>query len=62
VRFLESPNRDSGSGGGGEFGGSGGGYGSGSRNAGPRSGGSGNLDPFADDGKPIDISDDDLPF
>ncbi|WP_276356509.1 single-stranded DNA-binding protein [Cohnella caldifontis] len=62
VRFLESPNREGGSGGG-EYGAGGGGYGgSGSRNAGPRSSGSGNPDPFADDGKPIDISDDDLPF
>lgn len=38
VRFLESPNQDTGN----------------SR--------SGNKDPFQDDGKPIDISDDDLPF
>lgn len=77
VRFLESPNRDSGSqgreeyggggngGGGGGYGGGGGGYGGGSsggnRSSGSRSGGN-NSDPFADDGKPIDISDDDLPF
>lgn len=80
VRFLESPNRDSGGGqgqsqgeygggnSGGGFGGSGGGYGSGgnygggggSRGSGSRGGS--NVDPFADDGKPIDISDDDLPF
>lgn len=70
VRFLESPNRE---GGGGqareEFpGGSGnnnaGGYGGGNRNtgSGSRYGGSNNSDPFADDGRPIDISDDDLPF
>ncbi|WP_018750423.1 single-stranded DNA-binding protein [Paenibacillus sanguinis] len=62
VRFLES-NRDGGSGGGG------------AREEAPYSGGnsSGNSrgggfsrsnqnDPFSDDGKPIDISDDDLPF
>lgn len=78
VRFLESPNRDSGGqgqgqgsgdfGGGGNYGGgfgggSGGGYGGGggSRSSGSRGNGS-NVDPFADDGKPIDISDDDLPF
>jgi len=74
VRFLESPNRDNSGGGqgrddysgggGGNYGSGGsggsGGYGGGSRPSGPRSG-SGN-DPFADDGKPIDISDDDLPF
>lgn len=63
VRFLES-NREGGAGGGGgtreesPFGG-----GSGSGNS--RSGGftrSNQDDPFSDDGKPIDISDDDLPF
>ncbi|RUS48799.1 single-stranded DNA-binding protein [Cohnella sp. AR92] len=70
VRFLES-NRESGGGqgrddygGGGNSGGGfgGGGYGSGggSRSSGSRN--SGNMDPFANDGKPIDISDDDLPF
>jgi len=70
VRFLESPNRE---GGGGqareEFPGGGGnnnagGYGGGNRNtgSGSRYGGSNNSDPFADDGRPIDISDDDLPF
>lgn len=69
VRFLESQNSGNGSrrddappegryggGGGGNYGSNGNngerGYGSGSSNA----------DPFADDGKPIDISDDDLPF
>ncbi|RRJ62979.1 single-stranded DNA-binding protein [Paenibacillus oralis] len=66
VRFLES-NREGGSGGGGgmreesPFGG--GGSSSGGNN---RSGGgfsrSNQDDPFSDDGKPIDISDDDLPF
>lgn len=62
VRFLESPNRDN-SGGAGrdDYAGSGntGGYGGGSRNAGPKNN---NPDPFADDSRPIDISDDDLPF
>ena len=70
VRFLESPNRDnSGDGGqgnsdyGSSGGNSGGGYGGGSRNTSPRSsGGNSHQDPFADDSKPIDISDDDLPF
>ncbi|WP_040951100.1 single-stranded DNA-binding protein [Gorillibacterium massiliense] len=52
VRFLESANREGGAGGGRE------------EAAGNRYGGGGNRnqDPFADDGKPIDISDDDLPF
>lgn len=59
VRFLESPNsaanRD-------EFGG--GSVGGGSGGGGNRYGGAreDNQDPFSDDGKPIDISDDDLPF
>lgn len=60
VRFLESANggnRDEGmgmgSGSGGDGGGSRGGYGGGR---------SQQQDPFQDDGKPIDISDDDLPF
>ncbi|WP_223070026.1 single-stranded DNA-binding protein [Paenibacillus caui] len=59
VRFLES-NRESGGGGGGtqreeaSFGG-----GNRSNNGGYSRG---NQDPFSDDGKPIDISDDDLPF
>ncbi|MCC3376792.1 single-stranded DNA-binding protein [Cohnella sp. REN36] len=73
VRFLESPNRESGSAGRDEYGGGnsggnaggngGGGYGGGNtnRNSGSRSSGN-NADPFADDGRPIDISDDDLPF
>lgn len=62
VRFLES-NREGGAGGGG-----------GTREESPFGGGSGGNsrgggftrsnqdDPFSDDGKPIDISDDDLPF
>ncbi|MBB3110902.1 single-strand DNA-binding protein [Paenibacillus phyllosphaerae] len=52
-----------GSGGGGNYGGGGGSYGGGSRSGG--SGGSSrndNRDPFSDDGRPIDISEDDLPF
>jgi len=70
VRFLESANRE---GGGGqardEFAGSGsgnsgglGGGGNAARSSGTRNSGSNNNDPFADDGRPIDISDDDLPF
>jgi single-strand DNA-binding protein len=62
VRFLESPNRDNSGGTGRDeyagFGNNTGGYGGASRNAGSKS----NIDPFADDGRPIDISDDDLPF
>lgn len=59
VRFLERANRDGDDGmrepqGGGGFQG-------GARSGGNRSGGN-NLDPFFDDGKPVDISDDDLPF
>ncbi|MBW7475645.1 single-stranded DNA-binding protein [Paenibacillus oenotherae] len=73
VRFLES-NREGGAsreeGGGGNYGGGqgngGGGYsGGGSQGGGSRSGGSSrndNRDPFSDDGRPIDISEDDLPF
>ncbi|MNH81896.1 Single-stranded DNA-binding protein ssb [compost metagenome] len=59
VRFLES-NRDGGGSGQREeapaFGGGGGANRGGSNNS------RGNQDPFSDDGKPIDISDDDLPF
>ncbi|HZG57293.1 single-stranded DNA-binding protein [Paenibacillus sp.] len=74
VRFLERPNRDGeeggpqgGGGGGGYQGGGGGGgfQGGGGRSGGgggQRGGGGGNFDPFIDDGKPVDISDDDLPF
>lgn len=66
VRFLESPN----SGGNREEGMGGGGYGGqGQQGQGQqgqsqqRYGGSrDNQDPFQDDGRPIDISDDDLPF
>lgn len=58
VRFLESANsgnREEGAGGGYSAGGGSG--------AGRNSGGQRDMqDPFQDDGKPIDISDDDLPF
>ncbi len=66
VRFLESANREGGgqardeSSGGGNAGGYGGG--NAGRSSGSRNSGSNNNDPFADDGRPIDISDDDLPF
>ncbi|CAG7654114.1 single-stranded DNA-binding protein [Paenibacillus allorhizosphaerae] len=59
VRFLESANsgnRDEGMGMGAPSGDGGGG------NRGNYGGGRNNQDPFQDDGKPIDISDDDLPF
>jgi len=71
VRFLESANREGGGGqgrddfGGAPSGGNGGGYGGGgnsNRSSGSRNSGNNNSDPFADDGRPIDISDDDLPF
>jgi single-strand DNA-binding protein len=58
VRFLESANRDGGGQGRDEFSG---GSGEGNRSSGTRKSGN-NNDPFADDGRPIDISDDDLPF
>lgn len=64
VRFLES-NRDNG----GSREDHGGGFGAPSAPSQSRSGGSNSgysrgpaADPFSDDGKPIDISDDDLPF
>jgi single-strand DNA-binding protein len=64
VRFLESANRDNNNNGGG------GGqpmreepsYGGGGRANNNNNSRSNNQDPFSDDGKPIDISDDDLPF
>ena len=73
VRFLEPPNRENrddaggygsgmGSGYSGGYGGPAGGYGG---SAGGYGGGRGNArndDPFQDDGRPIDISEDDLPF
>lgn len=76
VRFLES-NKEGGAtrednGGGGGYSSGGGGYGSGGSSSGSSYGGgnrSGNSsrndsnnDPFKDDGRPIDISEDDLPF
>ncbi|MCR8634864.1 MULTISPECIES: single-stranded DNA-binding protein [Paenibacillus] len=57
VRFLESANSGGGANASREDG-MGGGGNSQQRNSGPRD----NQDPFQDDGKPIDISDDDLPF
>ncbi|MCZ8524076.1 MULTISPECIES: single-stranded DNA-binding protein [Paenibacillus] len=65
VRFLESPNsgnrEDGSSMGGGNNGG--GGSSSGGGNRGSYGGGrEQQQDPFQDDGRPIDISDDDLPF
>jgi single-strand DNA-binding protein len=65
VRFLESANREGGGqgrdeGAGGTPSASGSGQG-GNRSSGSRNSGN-NSDPFADDGRPIDISDDDLPF
>lgn len=78
VRFLESnreggaPREDNGGGysGGGSGGNSGGGGSFGGGNASNSGGGSrsgnnsrnDNRDPFSDDGRPIDISEDDLPF
>lgn len=68
VRFLESPNREGGvreEGGGNYGGGSGSGSGGGSSYGGgnrPSGGSRDNRDPFSDDGRPIDISEDDLPF
>ncbi|KZE78828.1 single-stranded DNA-binding protein [Paenibacillus elgii] len=62
VRFLESANsanrEDSGMG----MSGGGGGGNSGGGNRGGYGGGREQQDPFQDDGRPIDISDDDLPF
>jgi len=61
VRFLERPNREGEEGarepqgGGGNFPQGGGRSGGGGR-------GNSGFDPFLDDGKPVDISDDDLPF
>ncbi|WP_422658963.1 single-stranded DNA-binding protein [Paenibacillus sp. EC2-1] len=60
VRFLES-NRDS-SGGGGNREESSFNGGSTSGNRGSSNNSRNNQDPFSDEGKPIDISDDDLPF
>jgi single-strand DNA-binding protein len=65
VRFLESANREGGGQGKEEMAsGSANTSGGGNRSSGSRNSGNNNnnSDPFADDGKPIDISDDDLPF
>ncbi|WP_281883308.1 single-stranded DNA-binding protein [Paenibacillus sp. YYML68] len=65
VRFLESANsanREEGSSGPSYSGGGGGGSSAGGGNRGGFGGGRDNQDPFQDDGRPIDISDDDLPF
>ncbi|ANY73660.1 single-stranded DNA-binding protein [Paenibacillus ihbetae] len=59
VRFLES-NREGGGGGNREESSFGGGSGGGNRGGNNFS--RNNQDPFSDEGKPIDISDDDLPF
>ncbi|WP_154894413.1 single-stranded DNA-binding protein [Paenibacillus illinoisensis] len=61
VRFLESGNRDNNGGGGGQPMREEPSYGGGGR-ANNNNSRSNNQDPFSDDGKPIDISDDDLPF
>ncbi|PYE48742.1 single-stranded DNA-binding protein [Paenibacillus barcinonensis] len=61
VRFLESANRDGG-GGGGQPMREEPSYGGGGRASNNNAARSNNQDPFSDDGKPIDISDDDLPF
>jgi len=60
VRFLERPNRDADDGG--ERAPQGGGGFQGGRSGGGGQRNSGNFDPFFDDGKTVDISDDDLPF
>ncbi|KOY15254.1 single-stranded DNA-binding protein [Paenibacillus xylanivorans] len=62
VRFLESANRDNSGGGGGQPMREEPSYGGGGRANTNNNSRSNNQDPFSDDGKPIDISDDDLPF
>lgn len=62
VRFLESPNRDRDDGGGMRETNAGGGFQGRSRSGGEKRSNNGSYDPFHDDGKPVDISDDDLPF
>ncbi|NEU61135.1 single-stranded DNA-binding protein [Paenibacillus sp. ALJ109b] len=62
VRFLESANRDNNGGGGGQPMREEPSYGGGGRANNNNNSRSNNEDPFSDDGKPIDISDDDLPF
>jgi len=62
VRFLESANRDNSGSGGGQPMREEPSYGGGGRANNNNNSRSNNQDPFSDDGKPIDISDDDLPF
>lgn len=62
VRFLESGNRDNNGGGGGQPMREEPSYGGNGRANNNNNSRSNNQDPFSDDGKPIDISDDDLPF
>jgi single-strand DNA-binding protein len=69
VRFLEPPNRENrddaggyGPGYSGGYGGPSGGYGGSTGGYGGGRGNARNDDPFQDDGRPIDISEDDLPF
>lgn len=63
VRFLESAKSNENSGPRDDFQGGGGGGGRyGGGNSYGNAGGGRNDDPFSNDGKPIDISDDDLPF
>lgn len=62
VRFLESANRDNNGGGGGQPMREEPSYGGGGRANNNNNSRSNNQDPFSDDGRPIDISDDDLPF
>ncbi|ETT50215.1 single-stranded DNA-binding protein [Paenibacillus sp. FSL P4-0176] len=62
VRFLESANRDNSGGGGGQPMREEPSYGGGGRANNNNNSRNNNQDPFSDDGKPIDISDDDLPF
>ncbi|MGN7358856.1 single-stranded DNA-binding protein [Paenibacillus sp. SAF-054] len=61
VRFLES-NRDGGGSSGGQAPREESSFGGGNRGNNNYSRNNSNQDPFSDDGKPIDISDDDLPF
>lgn len=63
--FQGGGGNSGGGGGGNRYGGGGNNYGGGGGSGGGYNGGNrggNNADPFSDDGKPIDISDDDLPF
>lgn len=62
VRFLESNRDNSGGGGNREESSFGGGSSNSGGNRGNNNNSRNNQDPFSDEGKPIDISDDDLPF